>query len=93
MRSSTIDETRFYRLTADLKNMLVATAEPLPSADLEKIKIQQKEWIGKSEGINIDYKIVPPQRDPASGGTKPHLDIQEFIIIPQKKTNAENLVS
>src|SRR3989344_296348 len=25
---------------------------------LEKIKIQQRNWIGKSEGINIDYKVV-----------------------------------
>jgi len=35
---------------------------------------------------------VPPQRDPATGGTKNGLDIQEFMVVPQKSTFAENLV-
>jgi len=35
---------------------------------------------------------VPQQRDPVTGGTKNGLDIQEFMIVPSKKTIAENLV-
>lgn len=34
---------------------------------------------------------VSPQRDPATGGTI-HLDIQEFMVVPQKKTMQENLI-
>lgn len=34
---------------------------------------------------------VAPQRDPSTGGTI-HLDIQEFMIVPQKKSMQENLV-
>ena len=35
---------------------------------------------------------VPPQRDPASGGTKNHPEIQEFMVVPEKETFTENLV-
>ena len=59
---------------------------------LEKIKIQQKEWIGKSEGINIDYKIEGQAFAEASAD-KQNKIISVFTTRPDTNFGATFLVA
>jgi len=86
-------------------NAILAVSLAVCRAGAGSKKVPLYQHIAEISGNTEDLKIplpmfnilnggrhVPPQRDPATGGTTNGLDIQEFMIVPHKKTFVENLV-
>jgi len=80
-------EQWFFRIT-DYAERLLKNLEWIDWS--EKIKVAQRNWIGKKEGINITYPVIAS--DPSAGGERGNLTITCFTTRPDTNFGATFIV-